>query len=310
MAQPALQKALEKVGGGDVAVQAPEWSNHSGLTLAARTFIAVLLFAFTTMIVVNVGDELPGESGTQDETLSTSFASRATAASDAAARSLKARLRASQRMKQSRAEVSRARQLTPPDAAAVSSATEERARAREALTLARRKHQQRVAEQSVALEAAADLNREVAVRPSSDVDLVRAIGLAALALLALLGSVALLVPRRMQLLTIRSLLTTPGNATTGTQGATEAVHEVESVPASSKTGIASTEPALTQGFFAAAALVAGLYGIQQYEGAAEVALNAALPLVPIVGALFARNRVAAQPHIQGAERVRLFPPAQ
>lgn len=326
MGNDALQQALDKVWRGpDIGVEAPEWSNQGDLHLGARTLIAVLLFAFASAIVWNAGNELPGESG-QDKRSET-LAQRATDASEAAATASADRIAAARELVRARTAWQRARQArtqagqVPATGARVDlpQARVEWVTARLQANLTRSDHRRRVAEQSAAYD---DL---LAVRSSSDVDLVRAIGLGILALVALLGAGALLAPRRSQVLSVRRLYPppvpttpdppdgvpqpqdpgtgTPGSGTPGTGTGAAPTPPVTPQPA---TNLSRSEPAMTQGFLASAALIAGLFGIQHFEGLAENLLNIAIPVVPILGGLFARSRVVAQPNLSAAESARLF----
>ena len=322
MSDVPLEVALDKVGDGDVAVDAPEWSNQTWLTLVARAVIALLLFLFVAMIVLNVGDELPGEK--RNDASATLFENRATEASQAATNALVARRAALDKLAKGQATLRAARQERVQ--AATGGAADSQARTKAVRDLRTARQQQgknrlqvvlktRTYRQAVAARSAA-LDDVIKARPSSDVDLVRAIGVGALAVLALVAAASLLMPRRSQTLSVRRLLPgadgAPGSAgdqtgsgkgvTTLTAGSSGGVKT--QTPAT--TGISKTEPALTQGFVASAALIAGLFGIQEFEGPAEVLLNIVLPLVPIAGALFTRSRVAALPNIAPAERARLF----
>ena len=300
-----LTRALNKVGEGNVAVRAPEWANETWLTLLARAVVAGLLFILVATIVWHVGDELPGEAS--QKRWSQPFGVRAAKASDAAADALVARREANSALKRSRARVAAARLLDPPRPALVQRATQQRNSDRLQYDLKRRSYRHRVEERAAALSDV------VAMRPASDVDLVRAVGVGAVVTLAVLGTAALLVPRRGQTLDIRSLGTTVGNGAHHA-GATEPFEDSQSASSPPEpnsgprpsAGLAEAEPAVTQGFLASIALIAGLYGIQQFEGTAELLLNAGLPLVPIVGALFTRSRVASKPNLKASERIRLF----
>lgn len=305
MSDTPLEKALGKVGdGGDVAVQVPEWSNQGGLILLARAVIALLLFALVSTIVWNVGRDLPGESDQRG--LSTALQERAAEATATTATARSALRSATKHFEESTTTLSRSKSLDPPDPKAVRSARSDRAEARSTLRAKRQVYHRREEQRAAAFEDA------LGARPSSDIDLVRAIGVGALALLALLGAAALLAPRRSQLLSVRRLFPpVPGGTPAPEVEEEDVVGGVDAsgAPAAGpqpSAGVTKQEPALTQGFIASAALIAGLFGIQNVEGPAETVLNAVLPLVPIIGALFVRSRVAARPNIRGRERARLF----
>jgi hypothetical protein len=288
-----LQEALAKVGEGDVAVQAPEWSNQDGWTLAARAGIALLLFGMVSTVLWNVSDKLPGEA--RQSAVYDAFQKRGMDASKAAANALEARRDASRELSASRAAAVAAQQ-SGSSPAVLREARRQRAEDRQQLDQRRRNYQHRVAERSAAL------GDVLTVRPSSDVDLIRALGVGALALIALLGAGALLAPRRSQLLSVkRSVPDAPpavaGVVGIGAAGAGGPALAPVGAPAPSRSpgpgsGVAQDEPALTQGVLAAIALGAGLFGIQNLEGTAELLLNLALPVVPIIGAFFTRARVA------------------
>lgn len=305
MSDKPLVAALGKVGGdGDVAIQAPEWSNQGWSTLLARTAIALLLFGLVSTIVWNVGRELPGE-GAQ-LSLSTALHERATEATAAAATALSARRTASKNLKEGKAAVTKAKALDPADPDAVRAARADRAEARSKLQAKRHAYHRRAEQRTAAFDDA------LSARPSSDVDLVRAIGVGALALLALLGAGALLAPRRSQLLSVRRLFPPLAGAPPASEVEGDEATDHVGAAGTAETGpqpnpgVTKQEPALAQGFVASAALVAGLFGIQNVEGPVETLLNAVLPLVPIIGALFVRSRVAARPNIRARERARLF----
>lgn len=57
---------------------------------------------------------------------------------------------------------------------------------------------------------------------------------------------------------------------------------------------------------ATVALVAGLFGTQRAEGAVEGVINMAVAAVPLIGATFLRQRVAAKSRLTSNERARLF----
>jgi hypothetical protein len=305
MADGPLNQALAKVTEGDVAVDAPEWSDRNGLALTARLIVAVLLFGLVVAVLWNVRDALPGEHRRDD--VSAAFSTRATEATAATAVALEARRNARGELLKSRATLKALRNDPSSTLEDRRDARDERNADQRVARDARRVYRQRLQERSSALSDV------LAASPSSDVDLVRAIGVGALALIALIAAGALLAPRS-QLLSVRRVhapvaplaaagqvaQTAAGGA--GNPGASPA--GTDGLPPSAS--FTKSEPALTQGAIAAVALAAGLFGIQETEGFAEIVLNIALPLVPIVAAMVTRARVVPRPNLSPDERVRLF----
>lgn len=305
MPEGPLKEALDKITPGDVAVEAPEWSNRDGRTLVARLCVSVLLFGLVVAVLWNVRDPLPGEQR-QDDVLA-AFNARAVEATTATAAALQARRSASALLRQSRAELIAIRKDPSSTTADRREARQQRDSDLRVAQDRRRVYRQRLAERSSALKDVLE------VQPSSDVDSVRAIGVGALALIALIGAGALLAPRP-QTLSVRRVLAPPPPAPAvgqptqaGTAGAGGPAPGATGAGGSPSGGsVSKSEPALVQGVIAAFALAAGLFGIQETEGTTEILLNIALPLVPIVGALFTRARVAPRPNLSPEERLRLF----
>jgi hypothetical protein len=130
---------------------------------------------------------------------------------------------------------------------------------------------------------------------TTDADLIRIAALAVIPVIALLGAVALVAPRPTSSLEYSSGRRQddpqPGGGTAGNQRSGAAAAPRSGEPA--KSTFAAREPVVTQAGLTAAALIAGLFGIQNTEGVAEAAINASLPVVPLIGAFLARRQVWA-----------------
>lgn len=316
----ALEQALAKLAeNGNVDVEAPEWSNAGDRTLAARAGISVLLFALVVGIVVNAGKLLPSEQ--TNETLRAAFVQRAEDASTDASNALTKRVRAAKTADASKRALLEAKKAKPAvERTDADKATFRALRATRAAD-ARALRDAISKDELLARQRAMALDDVKLFAPNPDMDLVRAIGIGILALVALLGAAALLSPRNSQMLRIRrvfkpaspspnpnpnpdepqvlGLMATGKGVAAGAPGRSTSSSKVGS-------GIAQAEPALTQGVLAAATLAAGLFGIQNLEGTAETVLNLTLPLIPILGALFTRARVTPTPLVSYDERARVF----
>lgn len=309
MASNPLHASLKKIDSGDVTVQAPEWANDDRRVLWVRAAAATVLIAFVIWIVLNVDTRLPGEgrSGQIESTL----VDRAVAASKKAANAEAAVFAARRELKESRASFDATRDDSTATPVSLEKRKSRRAEDKSELLAKRGDFERRTALHVNALEDVA------ALRSNSELNLVRAVGVGGLALIALASAGAILAPRRSQLLRVgrheaqsgrRDPGASPpaGGAGTGDEGIEVAADPATESPDPADSSLAKSEPALTQGLVASAALIAGIFGIQELRGTSAFLLNIAIPLVPIVGALFTRGRVAARPNISAAERVRLF----
>lgn len=130
---------------------------------------------------------------------------------------------------------------------------------------------------------------------STDADRVRVLALGGVALLSLLSAVALLAPRAEAALsyTLRRG-PPPTEAKTADSPATTRAPATASKPGTApKSSFVAREPVVTQAGLTAAALIAGLFGIQVTEGTTEAIINVLLPVLPIVGGFLARRQVWA-----------------
>ena len=309
MGNRPMQDALEKVDDGDVAVDAPEWSNQNGWVLGALVLLAALLLGLVATVLWNFDDKLPTE--TQNIAVVTAFGQRVEQASAAAAGALERRRSAGDNLRTSRAALAAAKADANTSNEDLQAARQQVATATISLAKARRTYERRLAARSAALQ---DF---LTATPTTDVDLVRAVGIGAITLFARIRAGALLAPRRSQMLSVKRIYPPPPPPTalpqgTGTSAQTTTPTGATSTPAAtapaiqSNAGPTQSEPALTQGILAAAALTAGLFGIQNTEGVPEALINVALPLIPLLGALFTRARVAPRPHLTPEEQTRLF----
>jgi hypothetical protein len=149
------------------------------------------------------------------------------------------------------------------------------------------------------------LSRVLQPARTSDADLVRAFTVGAAALIALLGAVAVMVPRPQQRLHY-SLGTVSGDddhrgpptggASGGppARGAQTIPHDLADPPVAAEARtypLRKSEPVWTQGILLAGVIAAGVFGINANGGLMEQLINFGLPIAPLVGAYFARRRV-------------------
>ncbi|MGH8966704.1 MAG: hypothetical protein ACRDXB_15450, partial [Actinomycetes bacterium] len=171
-----------------------------------------------------------------------------------------------------------------------------------------------VAVATTAWEGAAEARREAlravegaAAPRTSDADLVRSLTLGTLALVGLLGAIALLVPRAPQKLkyAIGDVAGSSGGGN-GTQQATAGVPVAQQgAPPKDETSVGAKEPVWTQAVMTAVVLAAGVFGINNTEGLGEHVINVLLPIAPLIGAFFARRKVAPLVNLSAPERARL-----
>lgn len=308
-----LHDALNSVKGTTVTASAPEWSGRTRALTISRLILAVLLLLFGGIFLWQAMDETPGEANLAEEL----FVARAEEASTTAGVALENRRAARAELVDSRRRLVAARTAQRPTSAGrVRALIGEVASDKAALERARRNHRVSRQQRAAALD-------DILAAPDepSDVDLARVVGLTAIPLIAVVGSVALLAPRRSQPL---SLTGVPPAAPVGSSSAPvrpeapgpsgrvtgSTAPDLPAVKGPSSSAAPSSfvqrEPAIAQGMVAAAVLIGGVFGIQQTEGTREILLNIAIPLVPILGAFFTRRNVAARPNISEDEKARLF----
>jgi hypothetical protein len=167
------------------------------------------------------------------------------------------------------------------------------------------------AERATALEL---VDKATNPPPTSDADLVRSVALALAGLAAVLGAIALIVPRPSPPLTFATGNPVGTNthsvggggggdgAGAGKDISPEGVRNpIPPVHSDDLTSAPKVEPALTQGIALAVITGLGVFGINATGGAQEQVINLLLPLAPIVGAFFVRRRVTPMAKLQSGE---------
>jgi len=324
-------------------VHAPEWAVHdpSGFPFFARMIgSAALVVAALFLVYGPLTDQFPGE-GTSGEETSALADAAAKAADDAASRQSAAGVRQDDAEDAQTvtgvAQMKARRQLAKAERAlaAAADATQRqerllRADVRDAGRKHRASKQRALAANQAFTEAddewtlaagarqtALDSLQSAASPRTTDADLVRVFAIGSFALLSLLGSVALAVPRPTGPLKYsldRGAVRAgsgipPANSDDSPQKQSSETTAPRSTEVAGQSGFALREPVVAQAGITAAALVAGLFGIQNTEGWVEAVINVLLPAIPVAGAFFARRRVWAlanpQPRVEAeANRLR------
>jgi hypothetical protein len=299
------------------SLHAPQWARQSPFQATfqavARGVLAVLLVAGAAwLIAARSGDELPGEAAARLQGAAASesaakAASREQSALENRRREL-VRLRAAQR-RQAHAAVRLAR-ATSGRSQRVAIARVEAAKRSVALARSEVAHAN-----LLRAEAAAERRQFAAATATvaaTDVDLTRTVGIVLLALLATIAAAALVAYRIPHVLSASvrhgfgaAVDGNPGGvnpaagqgvpAAAGGDGNAGAAAPPQGQGAAGAGGGAKEEPVALQAGVSVVVMLLGLFGIQKTEGITENLLNLGILTVPVLGALYARNRVTARP---------------
>lgn len=329
----AIDQSSSRATSGDewtLDMNAPHWTMRKR-PIGWRVLVAVLLVLFAAVMIAQLQESLPGETAGEAVIKSQPAVARTllSAAKQQASTATEAR---------EKAEVDIATELRNRKRAANEAATAVNAAARRAAATERRTANRNLREATArrthawaeSREAAVDVRtamQQLAAAPSlrtTDGDLVRVAAIGLIALISLIGAVALVAPRSEPNLSysVRHGKPTSSNdqmpraADQGRAPAAGGAPADTGITPSSgdssgsggpSTSVSNKEPIFTQAIVTSAAMIAGLFGIQATEGLQENLLNLALPLVPVGGAFFARRKVAALANLDPAVRAQFGP---
>lgn len=304
MSTPLLKSVGRVYGAAQVApanslsVVAPEWAatrpRHMNARFYVRAAVAVVLALLAiALILVSTTKELPGENpATRDRLLDPGLATIKTA-NLVYKEAVTARRQARRELAADRAA------LHKEDVPSV------RASMRSGVAKAARKNdRKRAAVVAARAELAAGLqlvDKATASPPTSDADLVRGLALAVMAIGALLGAVALVVPRPQPPLTFEvgsaagseehdPVAKGGGGSTTGKDSGDSGPKKSADMSKSANP-VSEAEPVSAQAVAVAVIVGMGVFGINNTGGLQEQLINLALPLAPLLGGYFARRRV-------------------